>query len=30
MRKGKELIGKPIYGQQDGRQIGTVKDLFEE
>jgi len=28
MRKGKELIGKPIYGQQDGRQIGAVKDLF--
>ncbi|MGD2078500.1 MAG: PRC-barrel domain-containing protein [Chloroflexota bacterium] len=28
MRKGKELIGKPIYGQTDGRQIGSVKDLF--
>lgn len=28
MRRGKELVGKPIYGQQDGRQIGTVKDLF--
>jgi len=28
MRKGKELIGKPIYGIEDGRQIGTVKDLF--
>jgi uncharacterized protein YrrD len=28
MRKGKELIGKPIYGIKDGRQIGSVKDLF--
>jgi uncharacterized protein YrrD len=28
MRKGKELIGKPIYGQTDGRQVGSVKDLF--
>jgi len=28
MRKAKELIGKPIYGVTDGRQIGSVKDLF--
>lgn len=28
MRKGKELIGKPIYGITDGRQVGSVKDLF--
>lgn len=28
MRKGKELIGKPIYSQKDARQIGSVKDLF--
>jgi len=28
MRKGKELIGKPIYGVTDGRQIGSVRDLF--
>ena len=28
MRIGKELIGKPIYSIIDGRQQGTVKDLF--
>jgi uncharacterized protein YrrD len=28
MRKGKELVGKPIYGINDGRQVGAVKDLF--
>jgi uncharacterized protein YrrD len=28
MRKGKELIGKPIYSQSDGRLVGYVKDLF--
>ncbi len=28
MRLGKELIGKPIYSVTDGRQVGTVKDLY--
>jgi uncharacterized protein YrrD len=28
MRLGKELIGKPIFSVTDGRQIGTVKDLY--
>ncbi|UCG22835.1 MAG: hypothetical protein JSW55_11695 [Chloroflexota bacterium] len=28
MRIGKELIGKPIYSITDGRQQGTVKDLY--
>jgi uncharacterized protein YrrD len=28
MRIGKELIGNPIYGITDGRQVGSVKDLF--
>lgn len=28
MRVGKELIGKPIYSVTDGRQLGTVKDLY--
>lgn len=28
MRNGKELIGKPIYGITDGRQVGSVKDLY--
>lgn len=28
MRIGKELIGKPIYSVIDGRQLGSVKDLF--
>ena len=28
MRIGKELFGKPIYSITDGRQQGTVKDLF--
>ena len=28
MRKGKELIGKPIYSITDGRLQGSVKDLF--
>ncbi len=28
MRKGKELIGKPIYSQTDARELGAVKDLF--
>ena len=28
MRNGKELVGRPIYGINDGRQVGSVKDLF--
>jgi uncharacterized protein YrrD len=28
MRSGKDLIGKPIYSQSDGRHLGTVKDLY--
>jgi len=28
MRIGKELIGKPIYSITDGRQQGSVKDLY--
>jgi uncharacterized protein YrrD len=28
MRIGKELIGKPIYSLTDGRQLGSVKDLY--
>lgn len=28
MRLGKELIGKPIFSVTDGRQLGTVKDLY--
>ncbi len=28
MRIGKELIGKPIYSMTDGRQVGSVKDLY--
>lgn len=28
MRIGKELIGKPIYSVTDGRQLGSVKDLY--
>jgi uncharacterized protein YrrD len=28
MRSGKDIIGKPIYSQSDGRLIGTVKDLY--
>lgn len=28
MRKGRELIGKPIYGITDGREQGSVKDLY--
>jgi uncharacterized protein YrrD len=28
MRLGKELIGKPIYSITDGRQQGSVKDLY--
>jgi len=28
MRQAKELIGKPIYSLTDGRQVGTVKDVY--
>lgn len=28
MRKGKSLIGLSVVGQQDGKKLGTVKDLF--
>ena len=28
MRLGKELVVKPIFSVTDGRQIGTVKDLY--
>jgi uncharacterized protein YrrD len=28
MRAGKELVGKPIYSVDEGRQIGKVKDLY--
>jgi uncharacterized protein YrrD len=28
MRAGKELINKPIYSVDEGRQIGKVKDLY--
>jgi uncharacterized protein YrrD len=28
MRLGKELIGKPIYSVTDGRQLGSVKDIY--
>lgn len=28
MRIGKELVGKPIYSVTDGRQLGSVKDLY--
>ncbi len=28
MRKGKELIGKPIFSITDGRDQGSVKDLY--
>jgi uncharacterized protein YrrD len=28
MRVGKELVGKPIYSVDEGRQIGKVKDLY--
>lgn len=28
MRKGKSLLGLSVVGQQDGKNLGTVKDLF--
>jgi uncharacterized protein YrrD len=28
MRSAKELMGKPIYSVTNGRQVGSVKDLF--
>ncbi len=28
MRAGKEIVGKPIFSVTDGRQLGTVKDLY--
>ena len=28
MQAGKDLIGKPIISISDGRQLGTVKDLY--
>lgn len=28
MRKGKSLMGLSVVGQQDGKKLGTVKDLF--
>lgn len=28
MRYGKELIGKPIFSVTDGRQLGSVKDIY--
>lgn len=28
MRLGKELIGKPIYSLTDGRELGSVKDIY--
>lgn len=28
MQAGKDLIGKPIFSISDGRQLGTVKDLY--
>ena len=28
MRKGKSLMGLSVVGQQDGKNLGTVKDLF--
>ena len=28
MRKGKELLGLALVGQQDGKRVGTVKDLL--
>lgn len=28
MRPGKDLIGKPIISITDGRQVGSVKDLY--
>ena len=28
MRLGKDLIGKPIYSLTDGRQLGSVKDIY--
>lgn len=28
MRKGKDLLGMPVVGQQDGAQLGRVRDLL--
>src|SRR6476661_4223019 len=28
MRKGKSLLGLSVVGQQDGKKLGIVKDLF--
>lgn len=28
MRLGKSLIGNPVFGSSDGRQLGGVKDLY--
>jgi uncharacterized protein YrrD len=28
MRLGKDLVGKPIISISEGRQVGTVKDLY--
>jgi uncharacterized protein YrrD len=28
MRSGKELVGKPVYSVDEGRQIGKVRDLY--
>lgn len=28
MHTGFELIGKPIFGTTDGKQIGEIKDLY--
>jgi len=28
MRKGKSLLGLSVVGQEDGKNLGTVKDLF--
>jgi len=28
MQAGKDLVGKPIFSISDGRQLGTVKDLY--
>ena len=28
MRLGKSLIGNPVYGNEDGRRLGEVRDLY--